>query len=125
MTTPGTVYYHGTRRGFSRGGWVFPRGFHTGAGTDAPRVAGRGEPDGADQWVYVTTDPVIAWVYAWHAPGRGRPKVLTVVPRGAVEPDVEHSPSMNAWRCESARVTAVSTDPLITEADARAGWVTT
>lgn len=73
----------------------------------------------------MTTDLTLAWVYAWHAPGRGKPKVLTIEPRGVIEPDPEHSVRMDAWRCEWAKVTRVDTDPVLSEADARAGWVTT
>ena len=79
----------------------------------------------AERYVYVTTSRELAWVYAWHARGRGRPRVLTVTPLSDVWHDPEHSPDMEAYRCESAFVTAVDLDPLVSEQDARAGWVTT
>lgn len=115
--------YHGTRRGFTRGGWLMPRADHGGSGTTAPTAPGRESPDDADRWVHFTGDLILAWVYAWHAPGRGRPKVLVVEPHGRAERDPEHSPGMDAWRCESAKVVRVLTDPAISEAEARAGWV--
>jgi hypothetical protein len=65
----------------------------------------------------------LAWVYAWMAPGRGKPKVLVVVPLGSVELDPEHSPDMDAWRAEAARVVDVLYVPTITEQQAREGWI--
>lgn len=117
------IWYHGTRRGFSPGGWVFPRSSHGGAGSSAPTTPGRESPAEAADFVYVTTDLTLAWAYAWAAPGRGKPKVLTVIPHGPTEPDPEHSSRMDAWRCEFAKVTHVDTDPILSDADARAGWV--
>ncbi len=58
------------------------------------------------------------------SPGRGKPKVLSVVPVGTVTRDPEHSLAMEAYRCESARVVAVSMMPEITEEAARNGWMT-
>lgn len=113
--------YHGTRRGFGRGGVVMPRSFHGGAGTSAPVT--RHAETGAESWVYVTGSLELAWAYAWHAAGRGKPKVLVVEPRGELEPDPEHSAAMDAWRCEWAVVRQVLTDPAISEAEARTGWV--
>lgn len=117
-------WYHGTRRGFTRGGVLIPRSQHGQPGTTAPLALERQSPTGHDEWVYLTQDETLAWVYAWHAPGRGKPKVLVVRPCGEVEPDPEHSAAMNAWRAEWARVTDVLTDPVLTETEARAGWVT-
>jgi Rifampin ADP-ribosyl transferase len=118
------TYYHGTRRGFSRGGWLTPRTFNHGEGTTAPlAVGGRPRPDAAEH-TYMTTSLDLAWVYAWHAVGRGRPKVLIVDPHGVVTRDPEHSRDMEAYRCAGwARVTAVLTEPTVTEDDARRGWV--
>lgn len=117
-------WYHGTRRGFTRGGVLIPRSHHGRTGTSAPTAPGRSSPASADQYVYLTRDLNLAWVYAWHAPGRGRPKVLVVAPHGDLEPDPEHSREMDAWRCDWATVRQVLTEPAVTEADARAGWVT-
>ena len=118
------VWYHGTRAGFSRGGVLFPRTWHGKAGTTAPTNPGQASPADAPGWVYITTNINLAWVYAFHGVGRGRPKVLTVAPHGQVEADPEHSPDSDAYRCEWASVTAVSTVPTVTEAEAREGWVT-
>lgn len=64
-------------------------------------------------------------MYAWCAPGRGKPKVLTVAPLGNVTRDPEHSPAMEAYRCDDwLRVIHVDTEPIITEQEARDGWVT-
>lgn len=116
--------YHGTRAGFrGRGGLLLPRGSHGGTGTSAPVNPGREPPSDSDRYVYVTTSKTLAWVYAWHAPGRGRPKVLTVIPLGNLEPDPEHSPAMEAYRCEAAVVERVDLNPEISEEDARQGWV--
>lgn len=120
------VFYHGTRKGFrGRGGLVIPRSSHGGPGTTAPLNPGREQPADAADWVYLTTDLDLAWVYAWHAAGRGQPKVLAVRPLEALEPDPEHSAAMTAWRCKAAVVDKVLTDPTVTEADARSGWVFT
>lgn len=116
------TFYHGTRRGFTRGGVLLPRSKHGGAGTTAPVNPGMRQPQDASSYVYVTTDVAIAWVYAWHAAGRGKPKVLVVQPIGEVKPDPEHSPAMSAYRCEWARVESVLTEPTITEQQAREGW---
>lgn len=114
--------YHGTRRGFTPGGWLMPRSWHGGPGTSAP--ANGTLPD-SDQYIYVTTDLDLAWVYAWHAPGGGRPKVLIIEPTRPVEHDPEHSLRMPAYRSQGmARVAAVLTTPTITEDDAREGWQT-
>lgn len=74
--------------------------------------------------MYVTRDLDLAWVYAYHATGRGRPKVLVVRPTGGLERDPEHSLRMDAWRTESAKVLRVLIEPTMTEAEAREGWVT-
>lgn len=102
---------------------MLPRSDHGAGGTSAPTSPGRESPEGAGAWTYLTTDLTLAWVYAWHAPGRGKPKVLTVQPHGSIEPDPEHSPHMKAWRCEWAKVESVSVDPVLSEEEARAGWV--
>lgn len=123
MSATNDVWYHGTRTGFRSGGYLFPRTFHNRSGTTAPLTVGRTQPASATDWVYVTQSPILAWVYAWHATGSGKPKVLIVEPYGAIEHDPEHSPRMEAWRTEWARVTAVLTEPAITEREARDGWV--
>jgi hypothetical protein len=117
--------YHGTRRGFGVGGYLFPRAHHGGAGTSAPVNPGREVPAEADNWVYVTESIELAWAYAWAAPGRGKPKVLEVRAYTPIEPDPEHSAAAQAWRCGSAKVLRVHTDPVMTEAEAREGWLTT
>jgi hypothetical protein len=48
-----------------------------------------GHAPGGTAFVYLTDDPEQAAWYARHSKGRGRPKVLTVVPTG----EVEHDPS--------------------------------
>lgn len=118
------MLYHGTRRGFSAGGYLFPRSHHGGAKTAAPVNEGRVELGDRDEWVYMTTSLDLAWAYAWAAPGRGRPKVLVVRPAGVIEPDPEHSPQMGAWRTEMAKVTSVLTEPTMTEQEALTGWKT-
>lgn len=117
-------FFHGTRRHFTQGGYLFPRGDHGAEGTGAPVNPGMESPEDAAQWVFVTEDIDVAWAYAWVAPGRGKPKVLEVEPIGAIEPDPEHSPAMRAWRCEWAKVTRVHKESTITEAEAREGWET-
>lgn len=115
-------WFHGTRRGFTTGGLLLPRSTHGGPGTAAPVNPGRAVPDEAQGWVYLTEDIDVAWAYAWVAPGRGKPKVVEVVPHDDLEPDPEHSPAMRAWRCRWATVSRVHTVPTITEAEARDGW---
>lgn len=124
MTVPEGPWYHGTRRGFTRGGVLFPRSAHRGAGTGAPVNPGREQPQEAANWVYLTRNLDLAWAYAWQAPGRGKPKVVVVRPHGTVEADPEHSGAMDAWRAEWATVTEVLLEPAITQEQARQGWVT-
>jgi hypothetical protein len=118
------TFYHGTRRGFTRGGYLMPRTF-TGKSdsTTAPLKPGKSTASDSDRYVYITTSKILAWVYAWHAPGRGKPKVLTVEVLGAVERDPEHSLDMEAYRTDMAKVINVDTEPIITEEEAREGWV--
>jgi hypothetical protein len=115
--------YHGTRRPFAKGGLLLPQSKHGGAGTHAPLMAGATSPADASGYVYVTTSETLAWVYAWCAPGRGKPRVLIVGPCGEVERDPEHSLAMEAFRCEAAAVLAVDLVPKVDEADAREGWI--
>jgi hypothetical protein len=117
--------YHGTRRGFGSGGWLFPRDFHHSTGTTAPVNSGHAPAPDASGWVYATESLDLAWAYAYAAVGRGRPKVLVVEPHGRIEPDPEHSADMQAWRFEFGRVTAILTEPTITEIEAYQGWVIT
>ncbi len=65
------TWYHGTRRGFQKGGLLVPRADHGKAGTTAPLAPGRAAPDDAVNHVYMTQDLDLAWAYAWAAPGRG------------------------------------------------------
>lgn len=99
-----------------------PRTFHGGAPTTAPLNPGRVQPQDAADWCYLTTDLDLAWVYAWHAPGRGHPRVVEVEPFD-LDPDPEHSAGMDAWRCRWARVITVHRTPTVTESEARSGWV--
>lgn len=116
--------YHGTRAGFQKGGLLMPRTFHGSTRkTTAPLRPGKEERPDSERFVYVTTSKMLAWVYAWHSTGRGRPRVLTVKPLSEVWYDPEHSREMEAYRCEAAVVEAVDFDPMITEQEAREGWV--
>lgn len=116
--------YHGTRAGFQKGGLLMPRRFHqTKRTTTAPLKPGRQPRADSENYVYVTTNKTLAWVYAWHSTGRGRPRVLRVIPMGRIWSDPEHSEDMEAYRCESALVAEVDFEPLITEEEARSGWV--
>jgi hypothetical protein len=118
------VWFHGTRRGFTRNGWLFPRAFHGGVGTSAPLQPGRESPADSVGFIYITTDENLAWAYAYEAVGRGKPKVLVVEPQGEIEHDPEHSHDMPAYRCNGmARVVDVFTDAPFTEEESRAGWV--
>lgn len=103
-----TVWYHGTRAGFrGRGGLLLPKSKTGAQGTSYPVNPGMTVPADAGAYCYVTRDREVAEVYAEHAPGRGRPKVLTVQPHGDVTRDPEHGPGTDAWRCESATVLKV------------------
>lgn len=115
------TFYHGTRRGFTKRGILVPRSQHGGPGTSAPATRQYARALGM---VHATEIEELAWVYAWHAPGRGRPKVLVLEPHGMMEPDPEHSPEMKAWSIEWATVVDVLTEPLVTEQEAREGWTT-
>lgn len=75
------AFYHGTRVGFKKGGYLFPVSFHHGAVRPGVRVSED------DQYIYFTTDFELASFYAVNSKGRGRPKVCTVVPGGPVEHD--------------------------------------
>lgn len=89
------LLYHGTRVGFSRGGYLFPVDFHK----SQPRPGGS---DDGTAYVYMTTDLDLAWWYAEQHPGRGKPKVLVVEPLGPIE--VDYSPYDNEsdqYRCEA------------------------
>lgn len=76
----------------------------------------------ADEWVFDTTRLAFAWAYAWRSGGSGPPVVLVVQPSDDLQPDREHSPGMEAYRCSSAQVLLIDHTPLITEAQAEAGW---
>lgn len=122
MSEPLT-FWHGTRAPFRRGGYLFPRCQHGAEGTTAPVHEGKASPVESGDWVYVTTSKTLAWVYAWHAAGKGAPRILKVQPIGTLESDPEHSPAMEAYRCEMAKVLAFDMEPEITEQEAREGWV--
>lgn len=100
-----------------------PRSVTGKASTSAPVLPGQRVSDDADMFVYITTDVDLAWVYAYAARGRGKPKVLTVEPLGPVMRDPEHSYDMPTFRTFAARVLAVSTEPTITEDQAVSGWL--
>jgi hypothetical protein len=96
-----TTFYHGTRAGFRRGGYLFPVDFHG-------KEARPGHVEGGTAWVYFTTDRETAEWYAFQAKGRGRAKVLTVEPMGAVLVDPStFDYEEDQYRCEMARVVAV------------------
>lgn len=117
------TFYHGTRRGFVVGGFVTPRSFHGGDGTFAPMVEGKESPPDAHRYVFATTDLHLAWAYAWAAPGRGKPKVLTIRPGGPVEPDPEHGLTMPAFRIDGfCRVLRIDREPIMSEFEATSGW---
>lgn len=119
------TFYHGTRRGFSKSGWVTPRTFNKGRATRAPLQHGCVARPDAERYVYVTTDIHLAWAYAYEAPGPGSPKVLQVEPHGSVTPDPEHSHAMEAYRVDGwAKVVAVIplSEAPFTEAESRSGW---
>jgi hypothetical protein len=90
--------YHGTRAGFGAGGVLFP-----GA---TPGVDRDNHGLGRSEWVYVTPDLDLAKDYAEAASGRGRPKVLEVVPCGPLEVDdsTVGGEAQEAYRCEWAWV---------------------
>lgn len=121
MTRP--TLYHGTRVPFGAGGLLLPRAEHGGPGTTAPLNPGREQPPDADRWVYLTTSLEVAWVYAWHAPGSGRPRVLVIRSAHGLHRDPEHSASMDAWRAAWASVARVLRVPAVSEAAARSGWL--
>lgn len=91
--------YHGTRAPFTVGGYLFP--------PDDTKATPR--PGNSDTgWVYVTDDVDLAEWYAHQHPGRGKPRVLTVMPMSPVT----HDPSPfdgedDQYRCEWAKVVAV------------------
>lgn len=107
------VLFHGTRQAFSRGGWLFPPAITGAPMRDSSTLTlPPGWVDDRDAYVYVTPDADLAWDYAETAPGRGRPRLLEVEPMSPLEPDVStvNGELVEAYRCTSARVTAVVRD---------------
>ncbi len=122
MTAP--TFYHGTRQAFrGHGGVLIPRSVHGGKPTTAPLNPGQEAAPDCEDYVYVTEDLDLAWVYAWHAEGRARPRVAEVTDFDDLEPDPESSARSRAWRCKFARVVRVHLEPTVEEAEARSGWV--
>lgn len=76
----------------------------------------------SDDWVYLTTDFLLAWAYAHAAGGDGPPVVLMAKPQGMLEHDPEHSDWMPVYRCEWALVELVDAEPRITAEQAALGW---
>jgi hypothetical protein len=77
-----TTFYHGTRAGFSVGGWLVPYADHR---SGSARPGHQGEH--STTFTYFTTDRELAEWYALNSRGRGKPKVLTVVPSARIEHD--------------------------------------
>jgi len=105
VPTETEALYHGTRRGVSRGGWLTPPSFH---GEERANVL-PGYPD-ADQYIFMTPDVEVAETFAYQAKGRGRPKVLTVVPTEPIERDLATWCGMDGYLYRSrgwAKVVAV------------------
>jgi hypothetical protein len=106
-----------------KGGLLMPRVAHHGKPTTAPLKQGASPREDSSKYVYLTTNKELAWVYAWCAVGRGKPRVVTVAPLDPVYPDPEHSSDMQAFRTKAAIVVEVDIDPMVTEIEARTGWV--
>lgn len=107
MTNPPPLY-HGTRAGFrGRGGLVLPA-----ACTGRPVTLG-GIRDDEGEHVYVTPDRELAVAFAYLAGGKGRPRILTVLPLGPLEVDIATfgGEEREAYRCEAATVVAVEVLP--------------
>lgn len=104
MSAP--LLYHGTRAGFrGRGGLVLP-------GTDVGRHNHPGLEYRSD-WVYLTPDLDLAWLYAEAASGRGRPKVLVVRPGSGLLNDdstLAGDDEQVSFRCTHAYVDRVLLD---------------
>lgn len=100
------TWYHGTRRGFKKGGLLLPRAMHGGKGSLGHLV---NPSDDESDWVYITTDRGLAEDFALLAPGRGKPKVLTVNPLDAPEPDPAtfDGEDRESYRVKAARVIGV------------------
>lgn len=103
------TWYHGTRRGFTPGGYLFPATLH-GAATRA----GVNDP----AYIYFTDDWDQAVFYAMNTKGRGKPKVLTLEVYG----DVERDPSPYDYEDDQYRstghalvkkVTCLQQDPVV------------
>lgn len=95
-----TPLYHGTRRGFDRGGLLLPGGE---VGQDNHGLGRTGH-------VYVTPDLGLAKHYAEHANGKGRPRVVEVAPLGPVEVDdsTVGGDQQESYRVDCARVLRVA-----------------
>jgi hypothetical protein len=93
------TFYHGTRTEFGRGGFLFPgdmvdKDNHALARSDV---------------VYVTTDLGLAKAYAKASAGRGRPKVLEVVPMDTLREDdsTVGGQEQDSFTCPWAKVVRV------------------
>ena len=99
-----TTWWHGTRRGFQKGGLILPPSFHgKGKANDLPDHTD-------DDWVFITPDREIAEEFAYKAAvGKGRPRVLQVVPLHDVFNDWATYGGEDGYlyRTASARVIAV------------------
>lgn len=91
--------YHGTRRGFGRGGRVLPGDLF---GADNHGL-------GRSHVVYVTPDLELAKEYARAAKGRGAPKVLEVMPVDplGIDDSTVGEEEQEAYTCSEAKVLKV------------------
>lgn len=100
------LLYHGTRAPFrGRGGLVLP-------GDETGRHAHPGMEYRSD-YVYVTPDLDLAWAYAIAATGRGKPRVLVVLPGSPLLHDdstIAGGEEQVSFRCTHAYVQKILTD---------------
>ena len=75
------VLYHGTRRGFMRGGLLMPVRFHR-----SEQRSGHVGIDSTD-YAYVTTERDLAVSYAMQSKGRAAPRLLICRPINEIEVD--------------------------------------
>ena len=105
MSEQVALLYHGTRAGFrGRGGIVLP-------GVQVGRHNHPGLEYRSD-WVYITPDLDLAWEYAEAAQGRGKPKVLVVLPGSGLLNDdstIAGGVEQISFRCTHAIVQKVLT----------------
>lgn len=106
--------YHGTRRGFARGGLLLPN-VETGT-TPNHGASDSGVWPGRGEHVYVTTDVGIAWAFAQAAAGRGAPKVLEVEAWGELTADLstnDGEPLPDCYCVPAAKVLRVMKVPAL------------